>query len=79
MCHEVCTDFAQAAHLRTYVAGLRKVLGDRLVTQAESLDNLGLALDGIGDRRGAEKCRLESAALFEELGEPRADEVRAHL
>lgn len=51
-------------------------IGD-LYGQAESLDNLGLALDGIGDRRGAEKCWLESVALFEELGEPRADEVRA--
>lgn len=38
-----------------------------------------LALDGLGDRRGAEKCRLESVALFEELGEPKADEVRCRL
>lgn len=55
-----------------------RAIGD-LYGQAESLDNLGLALDGIGDRRGAEKCWLESVTLFEELGEPRADEVRARL
>ncbi|SER15394.1 DNA-binding transcriptional activator of the SARP family [Lentzea xinjiangensis] len=55
-----------------------RAIGDRY-GQAESLDNLGLALDGLGDRRGAEKCWIESVALFEELGEPKADEVRARL
>ncbi|MFS8097649.1 tetratricopeptide repeat protein [Lentzea alba] len=53
-------------------------IGD-LFGQAESLDNLGLALEGLGDRRGAEKCWVESVTLFEELGEPKADEVRSRL
>jgi DNA-binding SARP family transcriptional activator len=55
-----------------------RAIGD-LYGQAEALDNLGLALDGLGDRRGAEKCWLESVTLFEELGEPRADEIRGRL
>ncbi|HUQ56025.1 AfsR/SARP family transcriptional regulator [Lentzea sp.] len=55
-----------------------RAIGD-LYGQAESLDNLGLALHGLGDRRGAEKCWLESVTLFEELGEPKADEVRSRL
>ncbi|WP_170068001.1 AfsR/SARP family transcriptional regulator [Lentzea guizhouensis] len=71
-------DFPQAvAHVDRALETFRRI-GD-LYGQAESLDNLGLALDGLGDRRGAEKCWLESVTLFEELGEPKADEVRARL
>ncbi|MET8764692.1 BTAD domain-containing putative transcriptional regulator [Lentzea sp. NPDC004782] len=71
-------DFPQAvSHVERALETFRAI-GD-LYGQAEALDNLGLALDGLGDRRGAEKCWLESATLFEELGEPRADEVRGRM
>ncbi|WP_394618158.1 BTAD domain-containing putative transcriptional regulator [Lentzea sp. JNUCC 0626] len=71
-------DFPQAVAYVDRALETFRAIGD-LYGQAESLDNLGLALDGLGDRRGAEKCWLESATLFEELGEPKADEVRARL
>ncbi|HEX7302646.1 AfsR/SARP family transcriptional regulator [Lentzea sp.] len=76
--HRGLHDFPQAvSHVERALETFRAI-GD-LYGQAESLDNLGLALDGLGDRRGAEKCWLESVTLFEELGEPKADEVRARL
>jgi len=71
-------DFPQAVSYVERALETFRAIGD-LYGQAEALDNLGLALDGLGDRRGAEKCWLESATLFEELGEPRADEVRGRL
>lgn len=71
-------DFPQAVSYIERALETFRQIGD-LYGQAESLDNLGLALDGLGDRRGAEKCWLESVTLFEELGEPKADEVRARL
>ncbi|MDX8142574.1 BTAD domain-containing putative transcriptional regulator [Lentzea sp. BCCO 10_0061] len=71
-------DFPEAVSYVDRALETFRAIGD-LYGQAESLDNLGLALDGLGDRRGAEKCWLESVTLFEELGEPKADEVRARL
>ncbi|MEV6238453.1 BTAD domain-containing putative transcriptional regulator [Lentzea sp. NPDC051838] len=71
-------DFPEAVSYVDRALETFRAIGD-LYGQAESLDNLGLALDGLGDRRGAEKCWLESATLFEELGEPKADEVRGRL
>ncbi|MEU0883447.1 BTAD domain-containing putative transcriptional regulator [Lentzea sp. NPDC005914] len=71
-------DFPEAVSYVERALEMFRAIGD-LYGQAESLDNLGLALDGLGDRRGAEKCWLESVTLFEELGEPKADEVRGRL
>lgn len=71
-------DFTEAVSYVERALETFRAIGD-LYGQAESLDNLGLALDGLGDRRGAEKCWLESVTLFEELGEPKADEVRSRL
>ncbi|MFD5825933.1 BTAD domain-containing putative transcriptional regulator [Lentzea sp. NPDC060358] len=76
--HRGLLDFPQAVSYVERALETFREIGD-LYGQAESLDNLGLALDGLGDRRGAEKCWLESVALFEELGEPKADEVRSRL
>ncbi|MET9231612.1 BTAD domain-containing putative transcriptional regulator [Lentzea sp. NPDC003310] len=76
--HRGLLDFPEAVSYVERALETFRAIGD-LYGQAESLDNLGLALDGLGDRRGAEKCWLESAALFEELGEPKAEEVRARL
>ncbi|WP_434443050.1 BTAD domain-containing putative transcriptional regulator [Lentzea sp. E54] len=71
-------DFPEAVSFVDRALATFRAIGD-VYGQAESLDNLGLALDGLGDRRGAEKCWLESVALFEDLGEPKADEVRGRL
>lgn len=71
-------DFPKAVSYIDRALETFRAIGD-LYGQAEALDNLGLALEGLGDRRGAEKCWLESVTLFEELGEPRADEVRSRL
>lgn len=71
-------DFPEAVAYIDRALETFRAIGD-LYGQAEALDNLGLALNGLGDRRGAEKCWLESVTLFEELGEPRADEVRDRL
>ncbi|MFD4639832.1 BTAD domain-containing putative transcriptional regulator [Lentzea sp. NPDC058436] len=76
--HRGLLDFPEAVSYVDRALETFRAIGD-LYGQAESLDNLGLALDGLGDRRGAEKCWLESVTLFEELGEPKADEVRARL
>ncbi|USX53106.1 AfsR/SARP family transcriptional regulator [Lentzea sp. HUAS12] len=76
--HRGLLDFPQAVSYVDRALETFRAIGD-LYGQAESLDNLGLALDGLGDRRGAEKCWLESVALFEELGEPKAEEVRGRL
>ncbi|MFD9698809.1 BTAD domain-containing putative transcriptional regulator [Lentzea sp. NPDC059081] len=76
--HRGLLDFPEAVSYVERALETFRAIGD-LYGQAESLDNLGLALDGLGDRRGAEKCWLESVTLFEELGEPKADEVRGRL
>lgn len=76
--HRGLLDFPSAvSHIERALETFRDI-GD-VYGQAESLDNLGLALDGLGDRQGAEKCWIESAALFDELGEPKAEEVRGRL
>jgi DNA-binding SARP family transcriptional activator len=76
--HRKLLDFPEAVSYIDRALETFRAIGD-LYGQAEALDNLGLALDGLGDRRGAEKCWLEAVTLFEELAEPRADEVRARL
>ncbi len=71
-------DFPEAvSHIDRALETFRRI-GD-IFGQAESLDNLGLALDGLGEQPGAEKCWLESLTLFEELGDPKVDEVRGRL
>jgi DNA-binding SARP family transcriptional activator len=47
--------------------------------QADALWHLGLALDALDERDEADACTRQALAIFEQLGAPEADEVRANL
>lgn len=68
----------QAIDCYRRAAELRAEIGHR-GGQAVSLRSLGTALRYSGDAAGAQRAWEESLALFEDLGSPEADELRAEL
>jgi hypothetical protein len=47
--------------------------------QADALWHLGLALDALDERDEADAFTRQALAIFEQLGAPEADEVRASM
>ncbi|MEU0886167.1 tetratricopeptide repeat protein [Lentzea sp. NPDC005914] len=61
-----------------HALALHRELGNRWETAA-TLADLGQALDDVGNEAAARECWTESLAIFEELDDRLADEVRSRL
>ncbi|MCI2418684.1 tetratricopeptide repeat protein [Saccharopolyspora sp. K220] len=68
----------EALNLYRRAVELRREIGHR-PGEAHSLRGLGAALHAAGDLDGSRTCWQQALVIFEELGDPEADEVRQEL
>lgn len=76
--HRLLGEHARAAELYRRARGLFAALGDRH-GKAEAGANLGDTLCEAGDHEGAAAAWRQALAVLDDLGDPKADRVRASL